>query len=778
MNKFRINLTEGAGYNGPYINKFSSGFDAIEFYVDKSFPKDCTYAVIYSVCGDVGMSTDSDSNVAVSADPDTGKTLVTWTLGREVTCDSGVVIYQVVVYSADEEGNGAALWYSPQGRIVVGDSIDTTEYETASIAAEPSLVSQLITKTNKLSRDSDDHLRRIDILEQLQQATERRVDEIYGELSRDMASAKTKLTELNNGVGEVKDGLSDAVENISENADRLDSLSENLDNTDKAMSDHNENKVIHMSAQERARAEDFFSVYDANGLLSLTASEAEETNALLGRVVSIPCNLRIAFMTGAHSLDCAPYNKLKLLSSYGICDYVVNGGGFAPQGKSLSVADALEISKAAGTGTLTVRGDNSPEDDVWGNVFCGGEMPYYYIDDHKKNVRIVVLDTANMDNLQLHWFVKDALRPELARPVIILSHRNLSDFVLQSDGSSLFAKIFKLAQECGSLTLSDGVMCDDIVEFRAEVSTKFDATVEIIATVHGNCGIDICKNDLSDNFCNLGVAEDFADGKERSAFEECEVDIHSDVSKAADANSIVRANVTDMDLNGVSAMKFQPVTDEPEAYIVMDVFDISATEGYIVIDTAIRLGANVPDTGLFYIATNQSRAISKSLSIGDLSAKADDNGWVRFTVVICKKTGDANYGLYNTYINGVSHTGWHSGYLGEITANGTVRSDIRLVAKELTKDSVLYFGRSRVYVSPAMPSEGVLKNGISDSLFCYGGELYNSEYEQELLSTLEIDKGCYDVLCIDTTSQKIECCRFGYGFDRNAGWVVPDIVFE
>ena len=66
MNKFRINLTEGAGYNGPYINKFSSGFDAIEFYVDKSFPKDCTYAVIYSVCGDVGMSTDSDSNVAVS----------------------------------------------------------------------------------------------------------------------------------------------------------------------------------------------------------------------------------------------------------------------------------------------------------------------------------------------------------------------------------------------------------------------------------------------------------------------------------------------------------------------------------------------------------------------------------------------------------------------------------------------------------------------------------------------------------------------------------------
>jgi hypothetical protein len=86
----------------------------------------------------------------------------------------------------------------------------------------------------------------------------------------------------------------------------------------------------------------------------------------------------------------------------------------------------------------------------------------------------------------------------------------------------------------------------------------------------------------------------------------------------------------------------------------------------VVIETNIRIGANVPDYGLFIVTTNQSRPVSKTLYFGELSAKADDDGWVRVAVVICKKTGDANYGLYNTYVNGVSHSGWHSGYLGEM----------------------------------------------------------------------------------------------------------------
>lgn len=41
MNSFRINLADDIDYNGPYINKFSSKFDTVDFYVDKSFPTLC-----------------------------------------------------------------------------------------------------------------------------------------------------------------------------------------------------------------------------------------------------------------------------------------------------------------------------------------------------------------------------------------------------------------------------------------------------------------------------------------------------------------------------------------------------------------------------------------------------------------------------------------------------------------------------------------------------------------------------------------------------------------
>lgn len=778
MNKFRINLKDGAGYNGPYINKFSSGFDSIKFYVDKSFPDSCTYAVIYSVCGDVGMSTDSDSNVAVSADPDTGKTLVTWTLGREVTCDSGVVIYQVVVYNSDEDGNGAAVWYSPQGRIVVGESIDTTDYETAVIAAEPSLVSQLISKTNKLSKDSSDHLRRIDILEQLQQAAERRADEMYDELSRDIETSASKLAELDKDLAGVTEGLGDALEKISVNTADIANFSESMTNVDGEFSEHKENSVIHMRADERNRAEKFFSLYDANGLLSLSAEEAEETNALLAEVVSVPGNLHIAFMNGAHSLETAPYNKLKLLSSYGICDYIVNGGGFAPKGKELSAADVLDISRAAGTGSLTVRGDNTPGADIWGNVFCGGDKSYYYIDDLKKNIRIVVLDTENMDNAQIHWFVKDALRPGINVPVIIFSYRNLGDFIMKSDATPLFARIFESAQTGTVLTLADDVMRENTVVCHAEVSTKFDASVGILAAVHGNCGVDICKNDLSENFCNLGVAEDMADEEARSLFEKCETDIHADVSKVSELSAVVRADASDVNLDGIDAIKVKPTTNDNEIYIVPDVYDIRNVDGYVVIETSVRLGKNIPDNALFIMTTNQSRAISKSIYFGDLAATANADGWVRIMVVICMKPGDKDYGFYYTYANGANLFGRYKGSLGEMMDDGKVRSEIRLVAKNLTTESVLYFGRSCVYVCDAKPGEDMLKNGLGDSTFCYGGEVYNSGCEQAVLQKLGGDKGCYDILCIDTELQKIRCCRFGFGVSRDIGWIVPDVAFE
>ncbi len=724
MNKYRINLTEGAGYSGPYINKFSAGFDKIEFFVDKSFSEDCTYAVIYSVCGDVGMTTDSDGNVAVSIDSDTGKTVLTWTIGREITCDSGVVIYQVVVYHTDAEGKSDAVWYSPQGRIVVGESIDTTEYETASIAAEPSLVSQLISKTNKLWAGNQDHQTRIDILEQLQQVSERRIDDMGREFSA-----------------------------------------------------HGGDKIIHITADERDEASHYLGLCAVNGLLDISPEEAEETNTLLTEVVSLRTNLRIAFMTGAHSVNPGPYNKLKLLSTYGICDYIINGGGLAPHDRPLTLAEIVEISRSSGSEILHLRGDEFLGRDTWMNVFSGGIESYYYIDDIKKNVRIVVLDTQYMDGVQLNWLMKDALKPPSKRPVIIFSHRNLMNFTLGNEDEPLFKRIFKTAQDGGVISMSGELLFDGSFINNIYSSTSFDGYLEIIAVVHGDCIMDTCENDLSLNFCNIGVADDFVDGHARALFETTKVEMHSDVSKISQIINVEGAKIDDVSIDGSNVIELTPTSDCIESYIVPDEYDISDVKGYVVIETNIRVGDQATD-GSFLISTDMSYQISKRISISDLVAAADADGWTKVTVVICKKAGDINYGSYNTYINGVSYSNWHNGFLGETTDGVDVCTEIRLTAEGLTSESQLYFGRTRVYVSQDMPSDTLIREGLAYAVFRYGGKLYNIGYEQELLKEINGDKGCYDVFCIDTYMQTIYCRRFGYGLSREMMWTIPDFLFE
>ncbi len=154
MNKYSIELANGISYARPYINKFSDGFDTIEFVLDNDDSLDlCTFGVVYSLCGKTGMSIQGGGSLEKTTDDQSGKIILTWSLGTSISCDSGVVIYQVVAYSSNDDGTASAIWYSPQGRIVVGESVDTTEYETLQIGAEPSLVQQFMAAINKAQSD-------------------------------------------------------------------------------------------------------------------------------------------------------------------------------------------------------------------------------------------------------------------------------------------------------------------------------------------------------------------------------------------------------------------------------------------------------------------------------------------------------------------------------------------------------------------------------------------------------------------------------------------------
>lgn len=799
MNKFSINLTDGAGYNGPYINKYSAGFDTVEFLVDKSFAQGCTFAVIYSVCGDVGMVTDGGGSVSVTTGDDGNKTVITWSIGTEVTCDSGVVIYQVVAYTSAEDGTTDAVWYSPQGRIVVGESIDTTDYETARIAAEPSLVAQLMSRTNKLYADSVDFAVRLEVLEQLQEATDRRVDSMYGEFTREYAKVSEEISEIKTNLDAVDECARDTAQAAAQNTNDIaqavtrlteaekvgnsslelaQSLSQRADEADGNMAQHTQDGVIHMTAGERDRAEHFFDIYDANGLLSVSADEVADTNSFLGKALSYESNLRIGFMTGARSTSSAPYNKLKLLDSYGICDYIINGGGYAPDGKILSVPEVLEISKAAGKDVLSMRGDQYPGKTMWCRIFAHRDAAYYYIDDEKRNVRIIVLDTPGMDGAQIYWFVNTALKVPTDHRVIVFSYHNLAKFVKSDSGEVLFKRIFTAAQSGGSLSISGTYSCGDISLTVEDITAEYDNAVEIIATVHGGDGKDSCDNDMGKKFCNLGVADDMPDVEARSQFDSYEVSTRVDTTSTSQLLSVIRATATDVTLDDAPAIKVIPHASDAEVYLVPDDFDTTGFNGYIVIQTDIKVGDNLPDAARFYIATNQSRQISLPLSLRNLHSRADADGWTRVTVVMCRNPDDPNYGKSNTYVNGVSEAGWHVDYLGEVMTSGAVRSEIRIISGNVITDDAIYYRRLAIYTANTMPSASHIAEGLSDSLFVYNGEFYNSSYKDTLLKQLNPHKGCYDVLCIDTDLQKVNCCRFGYGMSRSFDWIVPDVVFE
>ncbi|MBQ7902031.1 MAG: hypothetical protein IJ365_08740, partial [Clostridia bacterium] len=705
-------------------------------------------------------------------------------------------------------------WYSPQGRIIVGESVDTTNYEAAQIGAQPSLVAQMLTKMNKVYNDNGVLDNRCTMLEAAQQqmntdiaAMNMRISQMDGQINADIAELEARITateqecvDLDSAAGKNASDLTALANRITTDEQNVQGLSQTVAKHEQSFED-NENRILamegkvsdfsgilthhtgdgimHITEAERQNIEYLFDTYNANGLLNVSAEDAAATNELLCNVAALAADLRVAFMTGARSKQPDSYNRLKLLNSYGLCDYTVNGGSFSTDGKSLTASDALEIVKAAGGGVLHVRGDSTPEQSIWSRIFLGGDTSYYYADDEKSAVRIIVLDTCNMDSAQLNWFVNIGLDMPDNYAAIIFSHRNLASYISTTTGDSLFGAIFTAVTEGGSIDITDSFSCPDGSVIQVEALTADVAYGrEIIAAIHGGDGGDSAANDLNSNFYNIGVADDMPDLDVRGKTEDYAISIRKDFTQKSDLSSIIRASSSDVTVDGSSAIKLVPLVAGAEVYIQVDNIDANTVNGYIVTQVDVKIEASSPETGRFYVATNQSNKISDHLRISDLSNGASEDGWSRVTVVTCRNPDDVNYGKSNTYINGISYSGWCEDYLGKAMDSGDIRTEVRVVASMLTLNDAIYYRRVAFYTTELLPSEDVLYNGVSDSLFAYGDKFYNTAYKPELLQQLGLDKSCYDVFCIDRLNYAIKAYRFGYGISRSFSWALPEIKFE
>ena len=143
MSKYIINLKSGVDCASPYVNKYNVNFDTIRFCIDDNSDfSSCSFAVVVSAFDNVCMiSEGSEKLVRITEDE---KLYLDWTVGTEITSSDGVIIYQVVAYKPNDKGSVDAIWYSPEGRIFVGDSIDATDYEVSQVGTQPGILMQIL----------------------------------------------------------------------------------------------------------------------------------------------------------------------------------------------------------------------------------------------------------------------------------------------------------------------------------------------------------------------------------------------------------------------------------------------------------------------------------------------------------------------------------------------------------------------------------------------------------------------------------------------------------
>lgn len=131
----------------PQVGQFTDNFTKIKFIIKKNL-QDYDILLLTDADGNVNFIAPDDDILIKSIDPKTNETSLLWNIGREITAESTVVIYQIVAYKGDID-NPQSTWYSKEGRLTVTESIDSSSKSASVIGTYPNLLTRLILAIEK-----------------------------------------------------------------------------------------------------------------------------------------------------------------------------------------------------------------------------------------------------------------------------------------------------------------------------------------------------------------------------------------------------------------------------------------------------------------------------------------------------------------------------------------------------------------------------------------------------------------------------------------------------
>lgn len=295
-----INAKNGMGTSSPQVTQFSHNCDCIKFIVDKDFTN-YAVVVIASIEGEVMVVSEGDA-LKKSYDTSAKESTIMWYPTSEITALSGCVVYQVAAYDAETKDT---IWYSKEGRLIVNDSIDTTDCSTQLIGSSPNLVMQILTTAKeaqlkalslmetKVDKEDGMMLSSNDFTDEEKAAIKENGDNI-ALLSNLIDTLNTKLNDTNSQINESNN-------NISLNSNRIYELEAEANSqlskiTDlQIVAEENKGETIYNAKSEKAQS----GIAVAQAIAAIVDSAPETLNTLeeLAKALGNDPNFATTIMT-------------------------------------------------------------------------------------------------------------------------------------------------------------------------------------------------------------------------------------------------------------------------------------------------------------------------------------------------------------------------------------------------------------------------------------------------------------------------------------------------
>ena len=138
-NMYIINIDSGSDKASPKISQFTHNAECIKLITKRNL-SGLSVFLISSIENCVTMTLEGE-HLTKNFNEETGETEILWYPTSEITAKSGCVIYQLAAYDVQ---NNDEVWYSCEGRLIVTDSVDTTDHSANLLGGEPNLLIQLI----------------------------------------------------------------------------------------------------------------------------------------------------------------------------------------------------------------------------------------------------------------------------------------------------------------------------------------------------------------------------------------------------------------------------------------------------------------------------------------------------------------------------------------------------------------------------------------------------------------------------------------------------------